>query len=51
MEIVAIGRALERRQITPSQASAAIGRVGRRDEIDAVVREADRELVSSSSSA
>lgn len=55
MEVVAIGRALERRQITAAQASAAIGRVGQRDKVDVGVREtdrdSDRELVSSSSSA
>ena len=47
MEIVAIGRAFERRQITAAQAAAAINRVGRRDEIDQVVRGADRELAAS----
>lgn len=44
MEMVAIGRALERREITPAQASAAINRVGRRDSVDVIATESDREL-------
>lgn len=42
MEMVAIGRALERREITPAQASAAINRIGRRDDVDVTAAESDR---------